>query len=85
MPPFVIAAVKLTVLDAHTEFASAVTVIVGVTTGNTLTIIVLLVSFLGTAQKALEFKIHLTTSPANKLELLKVAPVAVFTPFTCHW
>lgn len=56
----------------------------GMGAGVTEMIIELEVAVAGTAQLALEVIITLTTSPLFRDVVLKVAPVPVLDPFTCH-
>jgi hypothetical protein len=59
---------------------------VGVTSGLTVMVILLLFAVVGEAQVALEVSVQLTTSLLANALLEKLALlVPAFTPFTFHW
>ena len=83
-PPFVTEPLNIVVVPAQIA-VEPVTAIVGVTLVLIIAVTAFEVAVVVLAQAAFEVKIAVTMSLFNKVELVNVAPVAAFTPFTFHW
>jgi hypothetical protein len=72
-------------VPVHTAVAEAEILTVGTTDGKITIDNTFEVSVFGLIQAPVAVKIHFTSAPLVKVFDVNDAPVAVFTPFTCHW